>query len=359
MSKKKLYQLAVQQVRKSTADSVLVTLKVPQDLHEAFAFRAGQYLTLETEIGGEVVRRTYSLCAAPQDRLWRVGIKRLEGGLFSTFANERLKAGDTLSVMPPKGRFGVNPDPQTPKNYLAFAAGSGITPIFAIIKTQLFSEPDCTFKLFFVNRGPASIMLKEEIEALKNRFMTRLEVYHFFTREAREAPFFNGRIDREKLETIFARLSEIENIHDFFICGPEDFTVLIRDFLTDNQVEAGQIHMELFGTNRQPDPQKAPASIATPANGHCRVTLIDGGKETQFQVPRGSATLLEASLDLQLDLPFSCKGGVCSTCRARLLEGKVEMRTNYALEADELEAGFILTCQSVPLSETITVSFDG
>ncbi|NND95026.1 MAG: phenylacetate-CoA oxygenase/reductase subunit PaaK [Flavobacteriales bacterium] len=351
------HDVKVLAVEKTTPDCSLVTLDIANGLSEAFAFKQGQYLTLKATIDGEEVQRSYSLCSSPLEGKWQVGIKKVPGGKFSSYANDQLQVGDTLQVMEPNGRFFVEIDPSASRNYVAFAAGSGITPIHSIIKTHLESEPNSTFKLFYVNQSVGSIILKEEIDALKNRFMQRFEVYHFLTRESRFMPLFDGRLDEDKLEGIFSKILEIEEIDHVFTCGPEEMIFMVKDFLTGKGLKEDRIHFELFNTSGAKFAEKHDYSQEL-AGLVSKVTILEGGKSFNFDIEQGSNNILDAALQAGADVPFACKGGVCCTCRAKLMEGEVDMKVNYALEPDEVEKGFILTCQSIPKSEKVIVDFD-
>jgi len=353
---KKLYKLSVAAVEKTTEDCTILTIDVPAEVRPDFSYQQGQYLTLVAKINGESVRRSYSLCSSPLDEVWKVGIKQIPEGKFSTYANQQLKPGDTLEVLPPNGNFFVPVVPNQARNYVAFAAGSGITPILSIIKTHLQSEPKSTFKLFYVNQTVSSIILKEELEALKNLYMERLEIFYFLTRETRSVPLFNGRPDKEKMEIIFKTICDVDQIDHYFSCGPEPMVLLIRDFLLEKKVSKDAIHFELFNTGGAPFKRK---EIAKKFNGKVSdVTILEGGITTNFTIPQGSENLLEAAMKNNADLPFACKGGVCCTCRAKLIEGEVEMLVNYGLEDEEVKAGYILTCQALPISDKVVVDFD-
>jgi len=353
---KKSFKLSVAAVEKTTEDCTIVTLDVPADIRPKFTYQQGQYLTLIANINGESVRRSYSLCSSPLDNAWKVGIKQIPEGKFSTYANEQLKTGDTLDVLPPNGTFFVPVAPDQARNYAAFAAGSGITPILSIIKTHLHTEPKSTFKLFYVNQTVNSIILKEELEGLKNLFMERLEIFYFLTREQRSVPLFNGRPDAEKLEIIFKTICEADRIDHYFSCGPEPMVLLIRDFLLAKKVPKDRIHFELFNTGGAPAKRK---EIAKKFSGKTsEVTIMEGGITTNFTIPQGSDNLLDAAMKNNADLPYACKGGVCCTCRAKLIEGEVETLVNYGLEDEEIKAGYILTCQALPISEKVVVDFD-
>jgi len=351
------YEIQVKAVEKTTPDCSLVTLDISNGLSEKFAFKQGQYLTLKAEIDGEEVQRSYSLCSVPHEGKWQVGIKLVPGGKFSTYANETLKAGDTLEVMEPNGRFFVEVEPKADRHMIAFAAGSGITPIYSIIRTHLEQEPDCHFKLFYINKTVGSIILKEEIEALKNRFMDRFEVFHFLTREQRNLPLLDGRLTEEKLTEIFTHIIKPEEVDHVFSCGPEQMIFMVRDFLQDKNVDEKKIHFELFNTSGKGDAPEKDYSKEL-AGLVSEVTILEGGKTFNFQIEQGSNNILDAALLAGADLPFACKGGVCCTCRAKLVEGDAEMKVNYALEKEEVDEGFILTCQAIPKSEKVIVDFD-
>ena len=353
----KFYPLVIDGIVKTTADCSVISFQMKEEWHELFDFKQGQHLTLKAQIDGEEVRRSYSLCSSPLDKEWKVAIKKIEDGKFSTFANELLQKGNILEVMPPNGRFFVEIEPNKAKNYVAFAAGSGITPIFSIIKTHLKLEPKGTFTLFYTNKTVASIILKEEIEALKNIFLDRFEVFYFLTQEDRNIPLFKGRIDRQKLDTIFKMLLNTKDIHHFFLCGPAEMIFTIKDYLIEKGIEQKRIHFELFTTSSLVQNGKK-RKFRQQSGENCNITISEGGKSFQFNMSQASNNILDAALSQGADLPYACKGGVCCTCRAKLLEGKVEMEVNYALEQEEIDNGFILACQSIPMSEKIVVDFD-
>ena len=349
----KFFDIRVVEVYKETKDTSVVTFEIPDDLKETFAFTQGQHLTLRADINGKDERRSYSLCSSPLDGIWRVAVKQIPGGVFSTYVNESLKAGDTIQLMPPSGRFFV-PISDTPKNYIAFAAGSGITPILSIIKTHLAQEPDSSFKLFFLNRTVKSIIFKEEIEALKNQYFDRFEIFYFLTKERRDIPLFNGRFDEEKMQALTKTFIDVPDTHGCFICGPQEMIFLIRDALQDQGMDLENIHYELFYTGDAP----APAVELKEVQEGTEVVIIDGGKEFRFVMEDEHDNILDAALAAGADLPYACKGGVCSTCKCKVLSGEVAMKINYALEADEVAQDFVLSCQAVPQSDKVTVDFD-
>lgn len=352
----KFYDLKIKEIFKTTPDCSIISFDLNNGEKEAFKFVQGQHLTLKATINNEEIRRNYSICSSPLDGELRVGIKQIPNGVFSTFANNNLKAGDTLEVMPPHGNFNVPVEPNANKNYVAFAAGSGITPILSIIKTHLMSEPNSTFTLFYINKNAGSVILKEEIEALKNQYLNRFKIYHFLTKEVRDVALFDGRIDSEKLDIIYSSLISTENTDDTFICGPEDMIFLIRDYLKDKGFDEQKIHFELFNTTGQ---KYVPSEEVKAHSGEiCDVTVQEGGKKFRFDLEIGKTNILDGALGQAADLPFACKGGVCCTCKAKVLEGKVEMINNYALEQEEVEDGYVLTCQAIPLTDKVVVDFD-
>jgi len=355
---KNFYSLKVSDIEKVTSDCSVISFQVPKELHSTFKYKQGQYLTLKSMINGEEVRRSYSLCSSPLDTEWKVGVKKIVGGRFSTFANDVLKVGDEVEVMPPDGKFFVEVDPNKKRQYVAFAAGSGITPINSIIKTHLEAEPNSSFKLFFINQTTASIILKEDLEALKNKYMGRFEVFYFLTKERRSVPLFNGRIDQEKLDIIFKTICDKDIIDHYFMCGPEAMIKLIDEHLTILGVEKRQIHFELFGTSTEGNKEVKKELAASLKDKQCDVTIIEGGVGMDFTMEQGANNVLDEALINAADLPFACKGGVCATCKAKLVEGEVKMLVHYGLEDDEVEQGFILTCQSIPITDKLVVDFD-
>lgn len=349
------YSIQISDIYKTTSDCSVVTFGIPDDLKEVFNYKQGQYLTLKTQINGEEVRRSYSLCSSPLDTQWQVAVKKIEDGRFSTFVNDVLKVGDTLEVMPPNGRFYTETEPTKAKNYVAFAAGSGITPIHSIIKTHLNVEEESTFKLFYLNQSVQSMILREEVEGLKNQFLGRYELYHFLTKEMRDAPLFNGRFTEEKLQTLSEKIIDFKEVDDFFICGPTEMIFMIRDFLVALGVEETKIHFELFNT---PTGDKKKKKLDENNKDISEVSIITNGVQIKFNMTQNGENILDAAMRNNADLPFACKGGVCCTCKAKLVEGEAPMEVNYALEKEEVEQGYILTCQAIPKSSKILVDFD-
>jgi len=351
------YQIPVQ-VYKETADCSVITLNIPGELQKEFKYSQGQHLTLRTFIDGEDVRRSYSLCSSPVDNEWQVAVKQIPGGAFSTYVNTVLKTGDILDVMPPSGKFGVPVATSKAKHYIVFAAGSGITPILSMIKTHLALEPEATFKLFYLNRNVKSIIFKEALEQLRNQYFGRLELYYFLTKEHRDIELFNGRFTADKLQRLTKTLIDVQATDEVFICGPEEMIFLIRDELVKAGLDTEKVHYELFVTGLSEADKKRAARLAEQKVDGVEITIVDGGKEFHFTMTDDSDNVLDAALSAGADLPFACKGGVCSTCKCRIEEGSVEMKINYALEEDEVAQNYVLSCQAVPTSERVVVNFD-
>ncbi|AWI24557.1 1,2-phenylacetyl-CoA epoxidase subunit PaaE [Flavobacterium pallidum] len=353
----KFHNIKVQDVYKETKDCSVISFEIPEALKSDFKYSHGQHLTLKAHVDGQEVRRSYSLCSSPVEDQWKVAVKKINGGLFSSFVNETLKKGDTLEIMPPNGVFNTPIEPEKAKNYIVFAAGSGITPILSIMKTHLALEPNCTFRLFYLNRSVKSIIFKEEIEQLKNRYFGRLEIFHFLTKELRSIELFNGRFTKEKMETIIKGLIDIGTTDECFICGPEQMIFLIRDELTAAGLSKEKIHFELFNTGTSEEDKARVSRILEKKVEGTDVTIIDGGKEFHFIMEDDYDNILDGALAAGADLPFACKGGVCSTCRCKVVEGTVEMKINYALDENEVAKNYILSCQAVPTSEKVVVDF--
>ena len=423
------HTLRIARVRRETVDAVSLSFDVPPDLAWAYAFRPGQFLTLRATVGGQDIRRTYSICSGPGEPI-RVGIKRVPGGVFSTWANEALRDGDTLRVMTPDGRFVLPDPPPAPRTIAAFAAGSGITPILAILKAVLATEPEARVFLFYGNRTTEGILFRDEIEDLKDRHLSRLSVFHVLSREAQDVPVLNGHLDAAKVRVLLRSVLPAGAIDQAFICGPQPMIEDLPQALRDLGVPGERVHVERFAvggmmgegqtsaapvdvpaavsppapttvmagldpaTNSTAAPQRGgtdPGQVAgsspamtvgagtAPQRGGTdpgrvagsspamtegdasptptRVTLIHEGAQTTIPV-RADEPIIDAAIRAGRDLPYSCKAGMCCTCRARVTEGRVEMAVNYSLEPWELAAGFVLTCQARPLTPTVTVDFD-
>ncbi|MBN9383087.1 MAG: phenylacetate-CoA oxygenase/reductase subunit PaaK [Chitinophagaceae bacterium] len=354
-------KLRVADVRRETNECVSVAFDVPDQFREEFRFIQGQNITIRARIGKEEIRRSYSICSSPFEGELRIAVKKVAGGRFSTHANDVLHVGDELDVLPPTGKFYTALDPDKPKHYLAFAAGSGITPILSLIKTTLATEPDSHFTLIYGNRSRPGIIFREELEALKNRYIHRLAIHHILSREKTDILLHQGRIDTVKCAELCNKLIDLTTADEVFLCGPSEMIFTVKSWLEDRGVETRRIHFELFNTQegrsetRKIEQAAAKAALAGKVS---RVTVRLDGASFEFDLPFEGDAILDAASYQGADLPFACKGGVCCTCRARLLEGKVEMDVNYALEEDEIAAGFILTCQSHPRTEKVVVDFD-
>lgn len=338
-------ELQVADVRRETAGCVSVAFSIPDALKASFAFQAGQYLTLEADIDGEAVRRSYSLCSAPSDGEWRVAIKEVENGKFSTWANQHLHPGATIRCMAPAGRFTLELAPDSTRNFIGFAAGSGITPIISQIKEVLRGEPGSTFTLFYVNRDTPSIIFREALQELKDEYLNRFRLFHLLTREPQDIEVFNGRLDEERCAQILASdWVDVSTLSAAYLCGPETMIWACKAALESAGMPADKVKFELFtsSASNQAAPQTASAESKSDAKS---LSIVMDGMTTVVSVPEGK-TVLDAALDAGLDAPYSCMGGVCCTCRAKMVSGEAEMEVNYALEPDEVAAGFVLTCQT-------------
>ncbi len=356
----RFHLLPVRDVRKELPDCVSVAFDITPEMAEAFRFRAGQYLTLRTTIDGEEVRRSYSICSAPVNGELRVAIKQVADGRFSSWANTALRKGDTLEVLPPDGRFTVRHPQKFRKQYLAVAAGSGITPILSLLTEVLHTEPDSEFTLIYGNRTRGSILFRETLEGLKNQFMQRLRIYHVLSREAMDVPLFNGRIDGHKMQDFLGSLIQPEQIDEAFVCGPEDMILSVRETLQNAGLPDDRIHFELFTASGSAAVRRQKVSVLSQEDAEVksRVRITLDGITTEMELAYGGDSILDAALKSGADLPYACKGGVCATCRAKLTDGEVEMDLNYGLEKDEIAKGFVLTCQSHPRTPFVAVDFD-
>jgi ring-1,2-phenylacetyl-CoA epoxidase subunit PaaE len=345
--------LLVSEVRRETEDAVSISFEVPATLKETFTFIPGQYLTFKTSINGEEVRRSYSICTAPSDGELRVAVKEIEGGKFSTYANRKLTAGTTIECMPPMGNFKWQPSELT-AHVVGWAAGSGITPIMSIAKTVLESNENNTFTLFYGNKNSNSIIFKDALEDLKNSYVDRLECHHILSREDQGSDVTKGRIDSEKVKAFKDRFFKIESVTAHYMCGPLGMIESVSETLEQMGTQKEKIHFELFNTSAPASDQKEPSTGKT---GTSSVTVILDGEETHFETT-GKDFVLDAALDAGADVPYACKGAVCCTCRAKIIEGSADMVMNYALVDDEVKEGYILTCQAQATSEKLIVSFD-
>ncbi|MFM7310052.1 MAG: 1,2-phenylacetyl-CoA epoxidase subunit PaaE [Flavobacteriales bacterium] len=355
------HPLVVQDVRRETNDCVSIAFQVPDELREKYQFKPGQYLTLRATVQGEDIRRSYSICSAPHDGELRVAIKRVEQGQFSTWATREVAVGDTMQVMTPTGTFSSDIQAERRQTYLMIAAGSGITPILSLTKTILKTESRSEVILLFGNRLFNSIIFRDELERLKDSHIGRLRVFHVLSGEPNEIPLYSGRINAEKLQQFAKTFIDVTLVHEAFLCGPEDLIRTSREFLVSAGMDETAIHFELFASPNARKVQSTAdesAKAETSTAEKCAVTMIYDGYESHFFMPMDGTSILDAAQNTGMDIPFSCKGGMCCTCRAHLSDGKAEMKVNYALEPGEVEAGFVLTCQAVPTSSEVTVDFD-
>ncbi|TAM50738.1 MAG: phenylacetate-CoA oxygenase/reductase subunit PaaK [Paraburkholderia sp.] len=360
MTTPQFHSLRIREVRPETADAVSVSFEVPPELREQYRFTQGQFVTLKAHVDGEETRRSYSICVGvtdyDRDGELRIGIKRVRGGRFSNFAFDTLQAGHTIEVMTPDGRFFTHLNAEQGKQYVAFAGGSGITPVLAIVKTTLEIEPRSTFTLIYGNRSVDAIMFAEELEDLKNRYMNRFVLYHVLSDDMQDVELFNGVLDQAKCAAFLDTLVPASAIDEAFICGPAPMMDAAEAALKAAGVEQSKIHVERFGT---PLPQAgAPVVEITDDTPAAELEIVIDGNRRKMRLPYEGASLLDVGLHAGLALPYACKGGVCCTCRAKVLEGEVKMDKNYTLEAQELRDGFVLTCQCHPVSERVVVSYD-
>ncbi len=357
MSSPLFHDLRVRAIEPDTDEAVIVSFDVPEALRETYAFTQGQYLTLRKTIDGEDLRRSYSICAGVDDGELRVGVRKVAGGRFSNWINEQLRPGDSIAVMAPQGRFFVPLDAQARRHHVGIAGGSGITPILSIMKTVLAREPMSRFTLMYANRKLASTMFKEELEDLKNRYMTRLVLHHVFSDEPTDAPLNHGLMNREKLAEFLAAVVPAAGIDHAYICGPFQMNDEAEAALLAAGVPEDRVHIERFGVA----PQAGGAVVHQAQAGdaeQARVVIIRDGLKREIDFHKDQPSILDAASAAGLEVPFSCTSGVCGTCRARLLEGEVRMERNFALDKTEVANGFVLTCQAHPTTDRVVLSFD-
>ncbi|MGB8361796.1 MAG: 1,2-phenylacetyl-CoA epoxidase subunit PaaE [Acidimicrobiia bacterium] len=355
MSEVEFHELRVTEVAPLTADSVAVTFDVPPELVSVFSFLPGQHVTVRRVIDGEDVRRSYSICAPAGDGKLRVGVKRLPGGVFSTFATTELEAGHTLEVMAPVGEFTIDIDPSRARRAVAVVAGSGITPVLSLISTSLEQEPSATWTLLYGNRTANSVMFLDELEGLKDRYHPRFQMFHILSREGSDVPLLSGRIDAEKIRTVHDRLLGAREVDGWYLCGPYDMVDMARRTLRELEVGDDRIHDELFFAGPL-DPSALPPE-PPPGEGTVDLTVILDGRAVDTRMTP-ETSILDAALRVRSELPFSCKGGMCATCKGRIEEGEVRMEKNYALIDSEVEAGYVLTCQAHPTTDRVVVRYD-
>jgi ring-1,2-phenylacetyl-CoA epoxidase subunit PaaE len=354
------HKLKVKDIRIETADCRSIAFDIPESLKNEFRFIHGQNITLRITVNNEEIRRSYSICSSPFENELRIAVKKITNGKFSTCLDS-LQKDSWLEILSPTGKFHTQLSPGNKKNYVALAAGSGITPVISIIKTTLETEKESSFTLIYGNKNRSSIIFKEELEAIKNRHMSRFALHHILSREKTDAEINYGRITAHKCDQLNNRLVDFKKIDEFFICGPELMITEVKEWLEKKEIDSKRIHFELFNVPGQamstglskiePPKDKVEGKISS-------ITIKQDGVSFNFDLAYNAESILDAAIGQGVDLPFSCKGGVCSTCRAKLIEGKIEMAHNYALEPDELEMGFILTCQSHPRSQLVSIDFD-
>jgi len=351
------HPLKVREHRPEGDDAVCIALEVPEELRPAFRFVPGQHLGLRAVIGGKEVRRTYSICSDREEQHLRIGLRVHDEGGMSHYLARQLRVGDTVEVMTPAGRFFTEPQAGSERGYCAFAAGSGITPILAIMRDRLAREPGCRFHLFYGNRSMSSVMFAEDLLALKDRYLDRLSLTFILSRESQDVELCNGRLDKDKVIELGARLFDPRALDAFYVCGPGSMLNDVRDGLLELAVPRERIHMERFASGIARTTRSAPA---TPGVGResVRVTVLADGRRRSFAMQAGEVTVLEAAESAGLQLPYSCRAGVCSTCRVKLTRGSVTMTSNYALEPWEVEQGFMLCCQALPASAELELNYD-
>lgn len=354
------HPLRVRSVQPDTAEAVIVSFDVPQDLRPVFGFTQGQYLTLRKDIDGQDLRRSYSICAGVDDGELRVGVRKVRGGVFSNWINEHLKPGDTINVMAPQGRFFVPIEPQARRHHVGIAGGSGITPILSIMKTVLAREPGSRFTLVYGNRKLRSTMFKEELDDLKDKYLSRLVIHHVFSDEHTESDINMGLVNRDKLAEFLATLVPAAGIDHAYVCGPFEMNDQAEAALLAAGVPEERIHIERFGIAQQATGQVgAVVHQAQPGDAvKARITIVRDGLQREIAFSREQPSILDAAAAAGLEVPFSCTSGVCGTCRAKLVEGQVRMERNFALDKKEVAAGYVLTCQAHPLTERVVLSFD-
>lgn len=350
------HPLRVVEVRRETADAVSIRLEPPDGAK--FAFKAGQHLTVRHTFNGQEVRRNYSVCVSPNEGVLKIGVKKIAGGVFSTWANEELKAGDTLEAMAPHGSFTWNFNADADRRYAAFAGGSGITPILSLIRTALEVEPHSRFTLCYGNRTSAGIMFLEELAALKDKYLERFALYHFLEDEEEEIALFNGRLDSAKVDAILASLIRTSEIDAFFICGPGPMMDAVEHALVARDVAKKKILIERFTTAELSAVQLAAARALEEKAAGLKMSVTLNGRRVNVTFDPANRSILDNVRAAGLPAPFACKGGVCATCRAKVIAGEVTMKQNYGLSEQEVAEGYVLTCQAAPMSEGVVLTYD-
>lgn len=353
----RFHPLRVASMTRETRDAVVVTFEVPEAERAVFRFKQGQHLTVRAELDGEEIRRSYSICSAPFENKLCIAVKRVQDGVFSTWVNQHLTPGHVVECMAPSGHFHVPLEPESKRHHVAFAAGSGITPVISIIKATLDAEPTSRFTLIYGNRASSSVIFKEELSNLKDIYLDRFNLVFILSREQQDIELFNGRIDGAKCDALLKKWIDPAGIDVAYICGPQGMMEEVSNSLQAHGVSRDRIKMELFASGQLRGARQRP-EIAASVNHECRVTIIQDGRRREFTTEKNRHTLLESALEQGIELPYSCKGGVCSSCRCKMTAGEVDMDVNFALEDYEVARGFILTCQSYPLSSEVVLDFD-
>ncbi len=351
----RFHTLHVANVRRETADAVSVAFDIPPDLAKSYAFNPGQYLTLRATVAGDDIRRSYSICSGPDDGELRIAVKRVDGGAFSTWANETLAPGHAVQVMTPTGRFGISYEPEAARIHVGLAAGSGITPILSLARGILAREPRSQFFLFYGNQSVRGMLFREALEELKDRFLGRFSVFHVLSQEEQDIPILHGRLDADRVRLLLRHIVPAQRIDHVFLCGPAGMIDAVEPVLGQLGVLPDRIHVERFVSATGGIPRPRPTAPSAPST-HVASLVVDGNRR-DMPVAEGES-VLDAALRAGMDLPFACKGGMCSTCRARVVEGAVTMAVNYSLEPWELEAGFVLTCQAHPTTPRVVIDYD-
>lgn len=354
---KQFHKLTVDDIARETRDSLRISLRVPAELEDEFRFLPGQHLPFQVTLDGKKIRRTYSICSAIDERPLQIGVRVQPGGAFSEFAANELKVGDALEAMPPSGQFHVNLRPEKPRDYVGFAAGSGITPILSMMKSILENEPESRFILFYGNRRQSTTMFIDDLYALKNRYPERVQLNFVFSREEQEFEPMAGRLDGAKVLELYKHFGAGLYTTDAFVCGPDSMIKEVTEALVELGMQPDRVHAERFGVPRKGKADVTPKAPAA-SNEVAEITVIMDGHKQSFEMPRDGTNLVDAAAEHGLELPYSCKGGVCATCRCHVKTGSVEMGTNYGLEPWEVEDGFVLACQSTPTSNAVTLDYD-
>ena len=350
----KFHKIPVKNIERLTPDSVVISFAIPDALQNEFAFKAGQHVIVRTNIDGEDVRRTYSFCSAPSENVFRIAVRKIDGGMFSTYVNTGLNSGDVLEISNPLGAFSLDKTSSgTSGTYVGIAAGSGITPIMSMIRTVLMDDPNSKFFLYYGNRDAEHTMFRTELAALKNLYMGRFSAQMFMTRQATDVEFFNGRIDGDKITHLHKHVFGALGVDGYFLCGPKSMVDGARESLLAAGETEANIHSELFFAGEEAGRRKVANAPAK-----AKINVIMDGRKVEVDYRNEHGSILDAVLGAGLDAPFSCKGGVCATCRAKVTDGKVDMAINYGLEPEEIKDGYVLSCQTVPLSKKVTVNFD-